>query len=36
LSKQGISNVTLTMPQRPSIVRLTQYMVELAGVAERN
>jgi len=23
------------MPERPSIVRLTQYMVELAGVAQR-
>ena len=35
LSEEGISNVTLTTPKRPSIVRLTQYMVELAGVAQR-
>jgi len=35
LSEEGISNLTLTVPKRLSIVPLTQYMVELAGVAQR-
>ena len=33
--QQSISNVTLAIPQRHSVVRLTQFMVELTGAAQR-